>query len=318
MFTDFAAVDPRVSPTKQPVAAAVLTRLRRMLGWNTENYDPNQPRDPEGKWTSVGGENFHSEQTTPEPENDTQARYTRDGKYIPERVQSVHEPVLRKMAEGVPQAEGSPTLYMTGGGMGSGKSVILDRYSDVVGFPEHGGAVRSDPDAIKKSIPEYNDLVSRGDKNAAGLVHEESADISKEGVVRGLRGGKNVVYDTSGDSNPDKLHDKVTGFRKKGAARVEANYAFPGSVEEAQRRADARGLKTGRFVPPTLMRANHAEVSRCWVAAARRGTFDSLKLWSTAGPHDQPPTLIASAQKGNIITYDREMFARFKALGETP
>jgi hypothetical protein len=130
------------------------------------------------------------------------------------------------------------------------------------------------------------------------------------------------VYDSSGDTGIEKLHGKVQDFRKAGAQRVVANYAFPGSIEEAISRADSRGKaqaakgETPRFVPHALLRENHHDVSSTWQAAAKRGTFDELNLYSTAGKLGSKPELIASAKSGKITVHKQDEFDRFVALSK--
>jgi hypothetical protein len=252
---------------------------------------------------------------------DTEEKYKINGKWTEERVRAVHKPLLDKMREGVKKApDGKPVLYMTGGGYGSGKSTLLDMFPEVAGFPkDKAAAMRADPDALKQGIPEYLEKGEKLDPMAATYVHEESSDIAKTGVNGGLADGYNVIYDTSGDTDPDKLADKVAKFRKQGATRVEANYAFSGSIDESQRRADYRAEHSKgarRYVPRALLEANAREVSRCWLKSAERGIFDKLTLYSTAGKFGDPPVLIASAENGKITVHDQKQFDTFKQLGE--
>ena len=277
----------------------------------------------------------------------TDARYARGGTWDAERVATVHRPMLDKMMAGVPLAEhGKQTLSMTGGGYGSGKSTMLDSSSEVTGIPKvvdgkelasafwhgtpmtNGDAVRADPDAIKSGIPEYQHLAdpAHPSPSAASEVHEESSVIAKEAVKEGLLGGRSVVYDTSGDTDPDKLASKVAGFRALAPGlTVNGDYAFPGSTEEAQSRADARAEGSGglrRFVDPEVLIKNHGEVSRCWQAAAASGTYDTLRLWSTAAPRlpdgtFPPATVIATAVGGRVDVADPAAYAQFVAIGKT-
>jgi hypothetical protein len=167
---------------------------------------------------------------------DTSVRYrTLDGGWDKQREQDVHLPLLAKIAHGVPPVE-TPTLFMTGGGYGSGKSVVVEHT-----FPKANEAVHVDPDGLKKGIPEFHDLAAKGDAGAATAVHEESSHVAKRAVKENLESDRHVVYDSSGDTGIEKLHGKVQDFRKAGAQRVVANYAFPGSIEEAISRADSRG-----------------------------------------------------------------------------
>jgi len=304
---------------------------------DAKKYSDAQPRAADGKWTAGGG--FDGGKVT----GDTMSKYHAGIAWDPGRVESVHTPIISKTAAGVPPATGKQTLYMTGGGYGSGKSTLLDRFPNVVGMPTvakgdelanayrglgpapGGAAVRSDPDAIKAGIPEYQQMASgeTPDKNAATYVHEESSDIAKTIVASALASGKDVVYDTSADTNPDKLSAKVQGFRDTAAAtgnpnlQVNAAYAWPGSVDEAQARADARAANSEglrRYVDPAVLSENHSLVATCWLSSAARGTFDNLSLWSTAGAFGSPPTLVASAAGGVTTVHDPESFARFTAI----
>jgi hypothetical protein len=245
---------------------------------------------------------------------DTEARYCKDGKWDDQRAADVHEPIIGGWLDEVPPADGPPTLYMTGGGMGGGKTTVLE--SKVAGMPGYPRAAVIDPDKAKwdkdtkRGIPEYKAGIGRKDPMAASAVHEESSHIAKTAVARGLAQGKDVVYDTSGDSGPKKLGGKIAKFRAIGGpgTKVFGEYAFPGSVQEAVRRADDRAKKTGRYVPHTLLRQNHAGVAQSWFGAAGNGTFDRLRLWSTAGAYGTQPTLIASAVGGKITVHDRKQF----------
>lgn len=273
-----------------------------------ENFNP--AHDEKGRFAEHG---VMSSPMSSSSLDDTQHKYQHaDGTWDKDRVKNVHEPILQAMFNGVPKAEGPMTVYMTGGGYGSGKSTLLNTFPQLVGFPPPGTAVRSDPDAIKSRIPEY---ANRTDPGIASKVHEESSYLSKQAVARAILNNNNVVYDTSGDTREDLLEKKVAYMRKLGAGRIEANYAYPGSVEEGQRRADARAKNSDggrRKVPPALLEANHAQVAKCWLHMAEKGAFDKLTLWSTSGPMGSPPTMIAEATGGKITVHNEAEFAHFK------
>jgi hypothetical protein len=259
------------------------------------------------------------------PTHDTMHRFSRDGgaTWDSDRVSSVHNPVLESLASQPADINpAGPTLFMTGGGYGSGKSTLLDNFPEVVGFPKAGHATRVDPDKIKDAIPEFHERVTKGDKTAASYVHEESSYLSKRGVAQSLLAGKDTIYDTSGDSGADNLDRKVRQFRERyGAVRVVGNYATPGSWAEATRRVDGRAQKAGasrRDIPHPTTVANHLVVSRTWIGAAKKGTFDELNLWSTAGKFGSPPTLIARAVGGKIHVSDPVAWDNFVTGGSEP
>jgi hypothetical protein len=224
--------------------------------------------------------------------------------------------------QGVSKADGPPTLYMTGGGFGSGKSTMRD--DPDVGFPKEGKAVVADPDAMKAALPEYREGIDRitthGEDYPELLhqVHAESSHLAKEAARRGLHDGYDVIYDTSGNGGFHDLAAKVADFRAHGAAKVIANYAWPGSIEAAQNRANGRVQQTHgarRPVDPKELATNHKQVSYDWHEAARRGTFDKLYLWSTAGPLGSHPTLIATAEGGKITVHNPERYRYFAKVG---
>jgi len=259
------------------------------------------------------------------PSHDTLHRYSPDGgaTWSADRVSSVHNPILESIAaQPADISPTGPTLFMTGGGYGSGKSTLLDNFPEVVGFPSKGHATRVDPDKMKESIPEFFARTGKGDKTAASYVHEESSYLSKRGVAQALLSGKDTVYDTSGDSGAESLARKVQQFREKyGAVRVVGNYATPGSWAEAIRRVDGRAARAGaarRDIPHPAIVANHINVARTWLGSAKRGTFDELNLWSTAGKFGSPPTLIARAVGGKIHVFDPVAFDGFVNGGSEP
>jgi hypothetical protein len=313
-------VDPSCSPSSGAAASAKpkqdLSNIKAAALSQVPESERTKPVRPEGR--------------------DTNEQYTdASGKYSPERAEKVHEPAYKRMLQDIPKADGKPTVYMSGGGWGSGKSTLIEQFPEKVGFPKTniidyktgqvkvggGKAVLSDPDALKGAIPEYKKLAVPGPagRDVPNYVTQESREMGKEGVERALRANKNVVYDSTGGHGIDDLKTNVARFRAAGAGRVEGNYAFPGSVEEAQRRTDIRAERSQglrRYIPPSELRAVHQEVARTWFAAAKQGVYDKLGLWSTAGKYGDPPTLIATAEGGKISVHDQKQFDAFKKMSE--
>ena len=133
--------------------------------------------------------------------------------WSPQRT-AVHDSYIAKVTKGVPVSE-VPTVYMTGGGPASGKTVGLLK-NPLAGIPGSNKAVHSDPDGAKESIPEYVSNRSLGDKSIAARVHEESSYMSQQAIKSGLESGHDVVYDSTGDSGIEKLSAKVKKIRVVG------------------------------------------------------------------------------------------------------
>lgn len=177
--------------------------------------------------------------------------------------------------------------------------------------------VTIDADAIKTMLPEFPALREAGDANAAGWVHEESSDLSKDVMRAGFGGGHSVVLDGTGDSSIESLSKKLLAAKAKGL-RVVGEYATV-SVDEAIRRARQRAEthKDRGMVPESVIRHTHASVSLVLPQAIGRGLFDEARVWDTEtnGP-GKPPKMIAEFREGKLTIHDDEAWKRFQAKGE--
>lgn len=214
---------------------------------------------------------------------------------------ALHERILAEHLQGVEGGLESPELVMLGGGPGAGKSTTAGQLG-VPPPPSKGGtAAWADPDAMKASLPEY-------DPKDPGPVHEESSYLAKEYTKRALALRANVVVDGVGD-NPASVGAKVATARAAGY-RTRAAYTTT-DVDMAQ----ARNLKRERSVPPTLLAAKHAKVSKVFDEVANLD-FDSVQLWENLD--GRAPTQVAFHEgRGSALTVtDPAAWARFKAKGD--
>ena len=300
------------------VQHALKTRVYGILGHRSVEYLKNGLPKNSGDITTADEGSGEPVQTPPFSTG-TMGKYLRkDGTWAPERL-PIHGKVFKSFREKVTNQETKGVLYMTGGGFGSGKSTLLDMFPEHVGFPTKDKAAVADPDAAKQFLPEMAERVELYDKGAASYVHEESSLLAKQAVSEELTKGNSVIYDTSGDSDPNKLHGKTQGYRKEGATKVVSHYATPLSFDEAMRRVKAREAKAKgvrRELSRVQVETNHREVTRCWLASAKNKTFDELGLWSTAGEFGSPPKKIAEAKDGETTILDEEAFKMFVKMGE--
>lgn len=307
-------------------------------------FNPDQPRDSSGKWTSGGGGGSsagdsggssggggggssgagpahvpgtaaHDQReahrqaregktyTAANPDAvETDKRYqTTDGSYTPERA-AMHREIVDDALAGVPKSE-NPTLYMMGGGPAAGKSSII-KNGDVTHPEAH---VLANPDVFKEDIPEYRAGVAAGNLDAAADAHEESSFLNARVMAAAAAGGRDTVWDGTGDSSIEKLESKVTAFRQAGF-RIQADYVTC-DTEAAVARSNARAEKTGRKVPEGPIRETHAKVSAIWPEAVRRGLFDESTLYDTnAGGR---PVKIASAKGTKLTVHNQAAYQRF-------
>lgn len=298
-----------------------------------DEFDPDQVRDEDGKWSSTGGGGggggtSSSESGSSKPSREltvkkykahsgfkgsakhTEELHKENGHWTPPR-QALHRSYLNAAKAQVPKGDG--VVYMTGGGPAAGKSKGLLQ-NPKVGIPNAKQAVHADPDGAKEWIPEFAEYKHSDDPSVATRVHEESAYMSQEAVKEGLAGGHDVVYDSSGDGGIDKLEKKVKAMRANGAKKVVAHYATV-DVDEAIKRSDARAKVEGRFVPHAYLRKVHQDVTRTALGAIERGVYDKLDLWDTSAAGE--PVHVATYDKaaGGLKIHDDKAWENFKKRG---
>lgn len=308
-------------------------------------FDPSQPRDESGRWTSGGGssggggsgDEYGGGRVSPASisgptegpragdkavldrpathytaasgagaKTETFDRFRNaDGSFTPER-QALHEAIIRKHFAEV-QPSDTPTVLVLGGGPASGKTTVLtqDPFTNSVGVSA---------DDIKGMLPEYRKGVAAGDREAAARVHEESSYLSKQVAARAVRDKFNVLIDGVGDNSYERLKAQVEGYRQKGH-RVVARYVTV-DTETAVQRMLSRARRTGRYVPESYLREVHAKVSRILPRAMGDGLFDNVKVYDNVG---RRPVLIASARRrgrgGQVRVHDADRWDQFVAKG---
>ena len=260
----------------------------------TEDYPEVRPSEDH---TSV-------RHTVAEPKYDANGQYippSRPEEWTPER-QAMHSEIIADATAGVPRSQ-EPTLYMMGGGPAAGKSSII-KTGDVKHPEKH---ILSNPDELKEDLPEYREALASGDPTAARVAHEESSYLNKQLMRAAAKNGQDVVWDGTGDNSIEKLEKQVRALKDKGY-KVQADYVTC-DTETAVARSNARGKKTGRFVPEEAIRETHAKVSEIWPEAVARGLFDRSDLYDTSS--GGKPVLVASARGTKIEIKDAAAYRRF-------
>ena len=305
-------------------------------------YDPDQPRDDNGRFGSGGGGSSGGGTATedggdPElkvehpvsaavakveenypPKNPegttTYERHWAGGELTPER-QELHDKMAEKMRSGVkPAAEGQKTYTMMGGGPASGKSSILK--SGQVTLPED--QVKIDADGIKRQLPEYGAMIKDGDDRAAAYTHDESSDLGKRVQAESFADGQNVLLDGTGNASLESVEKKVNAARAAGYT-VNAEYVTC-STDEAvrrniQRANDPKSESYGRLPPEKMLRDTHRGVSQILPKAMEKGLFDSVRLWDTENMTGGKPTLVASGAGKDMTIHNQELWDKFLAKG---
>lgn len=236
------------------------------------------------------------------------AKYiTPDGFLTPER-QALHDSIVAKYLGDVqPNPSGAKTFTFMGGGPAAGKSTIVN--SDPGNFPSPDAAVFINADDIKGDIPEYNEGLARKDPGAAAYVHEESSMIAMRLRQAAIDRGLDVVLDGTGDHSAEKMRGKLDEAREAGYATRGIYATVP--IEEALARAQARGEKTGRFIPPAYLEETHRSVAS--IVPDLAPSFDGFELYDTT---TKPPTLLARNVGGKLVVVNQTGYRAFLALGK--
>ena len=225
---------------------------------------------------------------------DTMSQYQNvDGTWTPER-QALHDKIKAKFFYGRTPVK-DPVSYIMGGGPASGKSTLVN--SGLVDLPEN--MVLAAGDDIKSLLPEYNG-------SNAPFVHEESSYLSKEIAKEAANNGYNLLLDGTGDSGIRALTDKVATMRSSGQ-KVHGIYVTV-DIKTAVERSVSRAKATGRYMPESVLRANHKAVSSIFPDIIKSGILDSMKLFSTSGG---TPTMIASAEGADLTIHDSQGYQAF-------
>lgn len=281
-------------------------------------YNPKQPRDKSGKWTSGGGglkmESASikgADRCGGSPCQDSLTLYIDNtpppGDWPPER-KAIHQKIMSDILDGVEPPDGQPVFISMGGGGGSGKGYVLEK-GLIDGVPDKTKAAHINSDDIKELLPEYDQLRGLKDTTAAAWVHEESSYLAKQVQAEALNRGLNVVMDQVA-SNPDKVIRQFDAARERGY-RVEANYVTV-PVETAIARAEQRGKKTGRFVPESVLREAHKGATTAFQELAARGAADRMTLVDNGGA---TPVKLATLEGGELRIQDPAGYAEFQRRG---
>jgi predicted ABC-type ATPase len=263
---------------------------------------------PRGSSAAVGKLSTNKGKFTGEMVNpnglDTLEQYRNpDGTWTKER-QALHDKIKKKFFEGKTPVK-DPVSYILGGGPASGKTTIVK--SGMVKVPEN--TVLASGDDVKQMLPEY-EFGDPKDPNRAPFVHEESSYLAKEIMTKASDNGYNVLMDGTGDGGIKSVLSKVEKLSKNGQP-VKGIYVTV-DVETAVARSISRAKKTNRYMPESVLRENHAAVSRVFEDIVKFSGMSSIELYDT---NSNIPKLIASAVGTELKILDADAYASFISKG---
>jgi predicted ABC-type ATPase len=203
---------------------------------------------------------------------------------------------------------------MLGGGPASGKTTVVN--SGQTDIPSRDKAVHINADDVKEMLPENGRMrMSQDDRDyfhAAEFVHEESSILAKRVQSKAIGNKQDIVLDGTGDSAIGKLATKVEQARQAGYKVNGVYVTVP--TEVAWARASERALgESRRFVPESVVRSTHADVSVTLPKAIEGGLFDSVSLWDNSGSTVKK---IGQGQGSEFVIYDAKGWSDFLAKGK--
>lgn len=235
----------------------------------------------------------------------------------PERV-AMREQLVEQRFAGKAPATGRPVAIVLGGGGASGKGTIKKALARM-GLVDDG-MVDLDPDSFKTGdkkaglggIPEYRQIVDRGDSRAAAVVHEESSLIFKMAADRAVAGKYNLVLDrTLGDpakglAELQRLRDAGYEIRLFGVTVDPAD-----AVKRAVKRAEGPDK---RFVPIDQLLKAHKGFAQAFEQYAALADVAML-LDNQVEKGADPRPLAVRAQGQNLQVLDNKAYDAFVRKG---
>jgi predicted ABC-type ATPase len=234
------------------------------------------------------------------PENTLQT-YRREGRLDPERKRLWDAIIESRLSAVEPTpADKKPVAVLMMGLTASGKSSIA---KGIVG--DGSDFVMVDPDALKDDLPEYKQALDQHARNAAFLVHHESAELASRLKKEAVKSRRSLVVDGTGRDGP--AYAETVRHLKKAGYDIHLFMAAC-DTEKAVTRAKERAEQTGRWVPPGLIRQMPEEVhpNFLWIA----GLVDNAALYNT---NDFPPKKLWTKTAGTETIHDAEDYKTFQA-----
>lgn len=238
----------------------------------------------------------------------------RDVDMSPER-QAMRQRLVDQRFAGKTPATGQKVAILMGGGGASGKGTVLRALRERGRIGDE--YVELDPDSFKTGdaqhgwdgVPEYWDIVERGDSRAAGVTHEESSLIFKQAMRQALEGGYSVILDRTMGS-PAKALAEMQMFKDAGyeirliGVSVKPATAIMRAVERAKG-------KEKRYVPLRDLLTAHKGFSQGFEAYSR--VADSVILYDTN--FAQPRQIARKDAGGRLELLDKNAYSQFAQKG---
>lgn len=230
-----------------------------------------------------------------------------NGHITPAR-QQLHNKILNTIFNGKKPAY-TPSCYITAGGPGSGKGIILNDYVKPSIQNLHN-FVSINVDHIRILLPEYaeylNEKDAEGMNKAAEKTHRESSYLADLALTYAESNKHDIIYDCTFSS---EKHAKACEIMKANGYRMHLAGVLT-SPEISMVAVRERAARTGRDVPKHLVVSKNNEsksvIGKILMDKTNK-VFDSIHLYDNDGMLDKiEPKLIF--KNGNVI--DRFSFIK--------
>eukprot|EP00475_Leptophrys_vorax_P023210 TRINITY_DN3169_c0_g1_i1.p1 TRINITY_DN3169_c0_g1~~TRINITY_DN3169_c0_g1_i1.p1 ORF type:complete len:382 (+),score=64.17 TRINITY_DN3169_c0_g1_i1:732-1877(+) len=242
-----------------------------------------------------------------------------------------------------------PMLIFLGGGMGAGKSTVIQHITQDEFWQKYGeNMVLVEADALKVKDPLFQILSRRGVGNASEIVHKFSTDAAETLFLSALKWRRDIVFDGTMSWLPfaeqtikmvrDNKHLYKRGPGYQGPDREErywevvesvGSFPFPGGndayriklvgvvarPEQAVKRGILRWLRTGRSVRIDAQLRSHKLFSMNFSRYV--DLLDEIELYDNTQESASVPGLIArKLHGGELEILDSQAFEYFNSISK--
>jgi predicted ABC-type ATPase len=168
--------------------------------------------------------------------------------YTAER-KELHKEILDRIFRGK-QKSLKPTAVFVIGPPASGKSATRRMRSEMTGDQ----VASIDPDDIRVQLPEFDEAVAKKVRNAGSITYEETQNLNNDAVAHAIGGGFDFVMDAAGGLSDNSIDwfKKTFGELKSKGYNVKVVMHHTPDLDKLLLRSEDRGIRSGRFVPPSL------------------------------------------------------------------
>jgi len=153
-----------------------------------------------------------------------------------------------------------PWLVFTAGAMGAGKGYTIKTLVQNERFPLLA-FVTVDPDEIRRLFPEYNIYLKSNPEEAGQLTRKEAGLVAEILTLAALQAGKNVLVDGS-LRDSDWYQNYFKSLRNDYPSLKIGILHVTAPREAVIKRAEERGIITGRVIPRKLLEQAIVQVPR--------------------------------------------------------